>query len=199
MLAVRKTKRYFASPALLFALVLASAGLASADVPFTFTFSIDGETGYGSLSTTSIGNGAYLANSGTMTVVTGSDQGTYSLIPITAGTIGQALQSLDPALPAAQYDYISPTGAFDYDNILYPDSDPTVDEYSLLFGGANNFEINIWGNSANNYTFYDSNGNDFTAANSSVALKAPEPSAVLLLAAMLMGVGFAFRRSSART
>ncbi|MGB6695010.1 MAG: hypothetical protein WBE56_12545, partial [Terracidiphilus sp.] len=52
----------------------------------------------------------------------------------------------------------SPLGSFYYDNLLfpsYPTLNPPLDVDGLLFTSST-MEINIWGNSAGNYSYYDS-------------------------------------------
>ncbi|MGD0990097.1 MAG: hypothetical protein ABR874_19980 [Candidatus Sulfotelmatobacter sp.] len=119
---------------------LSAAPSTSAFEPlFDFTFDIPPETGYGSLNTTDINNGQFLATAGSLTVTGGADIGTYPLYPGGPGVT------------------VSPFGSFDYDNILYPSIDPPLDLDGLLFTGPG-LEINIWGNSPGNYSYYDSTG-----------------------------------------
>jgi hypothetical protein len=103
---------------------------------FNYTFTIGTDTGYGTLNSTNIGNGKFFATAGSLIVTGGNDIGTYSFYPGGPGPV------------------ISPTGFFEYNNVLYPLSNPLLDTWGLLFTG-NGLEINIWGNSPNNYTFYD--------------------------------------------
>lgn len=105
---------------------------------FDFSFDISPETGYGSLTTTDQGSSEFLATTGSLTITAGADVGTYPLIPGGPGVT------------------VSPLGSFDYDNLIYFQSNPPLDEDALLFG-ADGLEINIWGNSPGNYSFYDSN------------------------------------------
>src|SRR5208283_1909428 len=112
---------------------------------FDFAFDIAPETGYGSFHTTDEGNGQFLANSGTLTVTGGNDIGTFTLYPGGPGVT------------------LSPMGGFDYDNLLYPfypTLNPPLDEDGLLFF-TSGLEINIWGNSPGNYSFYDYNGSGY--------------------------------------
>jgi hypothetical protein len=102
----------------------------------TFSFTISTETGFGSLNLVSQGAGEYLATAGTVTVTGAQDIGTYPLYP--GG----------PAVTT------SPNGAFLYDNLAFPSSDPTLDVDGLLFNNGGGLELNIWGNSAGNYSFY---------------------------------------------
>jgi hypothetical protein len=113
---------------------------------FDFTFTIGPDTGYGSLGATYIGSGEFLAAAGNLTVTGGEFIGSYPLFPGGPGTT------------------ISPSGFFDYNNILYPSSNPVLDIDGLLFtegvhGSPGYLEINIWGNSSpGSYTF-DNNSN----------------------------------------
>jgi len=106
---------------------------------YDYSFVIAPQTGYGSLNTIDEGNGSFLATNGTLTVTAGSDIGTYPLYP---GGPGQTT---------------SPLGAFYYDDLLfpfYPSTNPPLDVDGLLFN-APGLEINIWGNSPGNYSYYD--------------------------------------------
>ena len=104
-----------------------------------FSFTIPPETAYGSLNVTDQGNGTWLATSGSLTVTGGSDVGTYTLIP------GGPMVTT------------SPMGSFLYDNVITPSANPALDVDGLLFGVTGK-ELNVWGNSANDYSFYDSTG-----------------------------------------
>ncbi len=102
----------------------------------SFTFTIDTETGFGTLNLVSEGGGTYFATGGSVTVTGALDVGTF---PLLAGGPGEVA---------------SPNGAFYIDNLAYPSSNPTLDEYGLLFDSGGGLETNIWGNSAGNYSFY---------------------------------------------
>lgn len=106
---------------------------------FDFTFDIAPETGYGSLNTIDQGNNQFLATSGGLTVTAGADVGTYPLYPGGPGVT------------------VSPLGAFNFDDVLYVSTDPPLDMDGLLFT-VPGLEINIWGNSPGNFSFYDSPG-----------------------------------------
>jgi hypothetical protein len=119
---------------------------------FDFTFTIGPETGYGSLNTTDLFNGEFLATAGTLTVTAtanGQGVGTYPLYP------GGPAQTK------------SPSGAFLYDNVLYPSVDPGINNNGPLFRNSSGFEINIWSDSPATYEFDEFNGgylNDNTGA-----------------------------------
>lgn len=181
----------------LFALFLASASLAVAapiavaavlsnpwaapswtasgpDPTFYFTFTIGPDTGYGSLNTTDLGGGEFLATSGSLIVTGGPDVGTYSLYP---GGPGQTT---------------SPSEYFYYDDVLYPSSDPGLDIDGLLFAG-NGLEINIWGTGPDSYTFYDNTGYGNSGGPFEVV---PEPAALVLLSFGLAGLWFSRRKKA---
>ena len=101
----------------------------------TFTFTVGPQSGFGVLTSADLGGGQLLATAGTLDVTGGSNLGTYSLYP--GG----------PAIT------LSPAGAFQIDNLVFPAQDPPVDFYGLLFLGGG-LEVNLWGNSLDNYSFY---------------------------------------------
>ena len=105
-------------------------------VDSTFTFTIGTETGSGSLNLVLQSAGKYLATSGTITITGTQDIGTYPLYPGGPATV------------------TSPNGAFNYDNLALTSSNPTLDGEGLLFNNGGGLELNIWGNSAGNYSFY---------------------------------------------
>ena len=116
-----------------------SLGTATFQPIIDFSFSIPPETAYGSINVTDEGGGKWLATAGSLTVTGGSDVGTYTLIPGGPGIV------------------TSPLGSFYYDNVITPSANPALDVDGLLFGVTGK-ELNVWGNSANNYSFYDSTG-----------------------------------------
>ncbi len=123
---------------------LAASPLTSGFEPlFDFAFTIGPNTGYGSLNTTDIFNGQFLATAGTLTVTGGQDVGTY------------------PLYPGGPVEELSPSGKFLFDNVLYPSIDPGIDNGGLLFIGSG-LEINIWSNSPDNYEFEDWTGSSYT-------------------------------------
>jgi hypothetical protein len=105
----------------------------------SFTFVINAQTGFGNLNAISEGSGNFLATNGTLTVTGVNDIGTYALFP--GG----------PAVVT------SPGGAFIFDNVLFPAVNPALDVDGLLFTNGSGFEVNLWGNSLNNYE-YDETG-----------------------------------------
>jgi hypothetical protein len=110
---------------------------------FDFSFTIGPNSGYGSLNTTDIFNGQFLATAGTLTVTGGGAVGSYPLYP---GGPGQTT---------------SPAGAFLYNNVLYPSIAPSIDNNGPLFIGSG-LEINIWSDAPDVYEFDDHTGGGYT-------------------------------------
>lgn len=97
-------------------------------------------------------NGTYAATIGTLTVTAGQDIGSYVLYPAKA-----------PYTTPSN----SPSGYFSYNNLLYPTTNPLLDGQGLLFLNST-LEINLWGNSVNNYEFYDNTGRTLTGSPASL-------------------------------
>ena len=165
-------------------------GPGGADPQFDFTYSDGANSAFGTLSASALGGGDFLATSGSLTVTAGADAGTYSLFP---GGPGQTT---------------SPSGAFYYDDVVYPGSNPFIDNDGLLFTG-NGLEINIFSSGSSNYSFYSYNGSSYNVASGppfgfanggSASLSAvPEPAGLTLLgfgAVLLLGYA-GFRRRKA--
>lgn len=111
-------------------------GASTSSTVINFSFTISTQTAFGSVNVTDQGGGVWLATSGTLTVTGGADVGTWTLIPGGPGVT------------------TSPLGGFLYDNLITPAANPALDVDGLLFGITGK-ELNVWGNSANNYSFYD--------------------------------------------
>ena len=170
-------------------LMLASAS-ASANY-FTFDFTDGANIGSGSFFT----DAENIATAGTLTVTGGADVGTYTLLNYTGGGLT-----------------ISPYGAFQFDNQVYPSSDPILNSNGLLFTGfldGNALEINIWGNppSGNGfYSFYSwesgvsynvASANDVTFNAIDPPAPAPEPMSLSLFGIGLVLLGASRRRIQA--
>ena len=116
---------------------LTASPLTSAFEPrFDFAFTNGTDAGNGSLNTTDNGDGLFLATAGTLTVTAGRDVGSYQIYPGGPATT------------------TSPSGFFNYDDLLYPSVDPGIDLQGLLFVGSG-LEINLFSNGADSYEFYD--------------------------------------------
>jgi hypothetical protein len=127
---------------------LAADAMTSAFEPlFDFSYAIGPDTGYGSLNTTDIGGGRFLATAGTLTVTD----------TLTAAPSGGSY----PLYPGGPAQATSPSGRFLYDNVLYPSIDPSIDNNGLFFID-NGLEINIWSDAASDYEFDDYNGSGYT-------------------------------------
>jgi hypothetical protein len=135
------------------------------DPPIIFSFSDSfGDVATGTLSSTYLGGGDYLATGGTLTV-TGPAAGIYSIIPG-----GPASFSIP---------------GFTVDNVIYPSVDPILDPFGLALTNGSVF-LNIWGNSPGNYSFYtfDPVSGTYPVANTGSATATasviPEPSTIVL-------------------
>ena len=116
-----------------------SLGAGAFQPVFDMTFDIAPEVATASLNAVDQGNGSFLATSGTLIVTAGNDIGTY---PLVLGGPGVTT---------------SPQGGFIFDDLITPQANPPLDVDGLVFS-AGGVEINIWGNSPNNYSFYDYSG-----------------------------------------
>jgi hypothetical protein len=81
---------------------------------------------------------------------------------------------------------VSPLGAFNYDNVLYPAATPKLDIAGLLFRDTvTSAELNIWGNAGGSYSTYVgvAAGNYSLQNNSSTITlaQAPEPGTWMLM------------------
>jgi len=162
------------------AVVLGFASAAQAD-PFTFDLVFDaglGGSGSGTLVANDLGAGRFGVTDGTLRVVGGAAAGDYTLYP-------------NPTPWAA---FISPSGSFQTNNVLYFPSNPVFDVYGILFvqNGGTGREVNLWGNSASNYSFYSSPSTYYwdvaiDGFQSVTITPVPEPASSLLL----MGMGLA--------
>jgi hypothetical protein len=113
------------------------AGAGAQTFTFTATDAGSGTFSYGVLEATPNGDGSYTATDGYLVVLSGPIAGIYDLDP-------------NPNPPHA---FVSPSGAFFADNVLYPGQGSTLDGAGLLFTG-NGTEVNIWGNGAGNPNSY---------------------------------------------
>jgi hypothetical protein len=177
------TQRRNTGIALMLALLLTCAGQAWA-THYTFSYQGSAISGSGELDAMDNGDGTSTVTSGYSTI---DGIGTFTLIT-------------NPTTPSFSS---SPTGAFNYDDILYA-SQPYLDHYGLLFSNSTlQMELNIWGNGLNQpysaYTYvngqawYSSENNDVTFEVSE-SNPVPEPSTLFLLGAGLVGIaGFARR------
>ncbi len=128
------------------------------DPPITFNFNVGGYVGTGSVMSDNVGGGNFLATSGTLTMaspIPGSASNTYCLFA---------------AAPPPGSVSTSPLGAFLYDNVVAPGTNPAFPTiYGLLFsnraaecgaGYSGQDEINIWATNAppgtpGHYSFYN--------------------------------------------
>lgn len=125
-------------------LAAVAAGSAHADLILNFTYQDSVTAGSGWLSVLDNGNGSFTALDGAFDVSTGPVAGSYTLFA-------------NPTAPSAAY---SPSGAFIYDNLVYPTGGPALDNSGLLFASAGR-EINLWGNGSSPYSLWSHAGGGY--------------------------------------
>jgi hypothetical protein len=161
--------------------LLAAAGPASAEIVYNWTLS-GADTGSGTLTT-----GAPDGSGFDITGFTGTIDG--NLIDGLAGS------PLDPGGPT-----ISPTGFFQYDNIVYPGPDPVLDISGILFSISGQ-EANIWGNNGpNDYSYYVccyAVANDRVDTFTLTPAAVNEPSTLAVIGSGLLGLWFVRRGKAA--
>ncbi|HUB31871.1 MAG TPA: PEP-CTERM sorting domain-containing protein [Bryobacteraceae bacterium] len=159
-------------------LLLMIAGLTSlhaSAIVFNFTVvNVDDNISItGTLTATDIGDGEYLATTGS---------GIFNGDPITL-------------IPGGPSPMISPSGLFIYDNVIYPNENPYLDVDGLLFediattGPFSGAELNIWGNGVYPSVYYSTyvglDGGYPVSDSQSTVEVTPEPGTLALL-----GIGF---------
>jgi hypothetical protein len=170
------------------ALVMAVQTRASLEV-FDISYSDpSGDVLSGQLTAISLGGNQYLATSGTITVAAtdqdaGAFVGTYSLLPGGPGNV------------------LSPSGSFQYDNVLYYPGSPNIVDFSGILGfvGSGGIELNLFGDQNNTPGYYSLEGyssgtglvdfyvlNQGNVAGPATATLTPVPEATTMIAGALL-------------
>ena len=162
----------------------------------------NGDSGSGQIDVESVNNNYYAA-SGYLNVTADGASGEWTLY-VAGGT-------------ATYPGYMtSPSGVFIYNNAVYPagqnpqypDTNPLLDDFGLLFTQNNGNEINIWGNADGSYNLGGSVGGQLSfnvniglgggASNNSMIAPVPEPSTFVAAAFLLVPIGASVVRSTRR-
>jgi hypothetical protein len=165
-----------------FALAISATAASATDFLFTFSGDSAVNGASGMLSATANGDGTYTATSGTISAFGDVASGTGALI---ANPNGTAVSN-------------SPSGYFNYDNQLFPDSTVKLTNAGLLFniGGS---EVNIFSDAS--YVIYKNNGANVTG-NFSLSEVAAVPEAatwtMMILGFGMIGAGSRYRRNSTK-
>ena len=171
-----------------FALLAGLSAAAHATENFSFSYSGGGVSGHGVLTAEEVAPGTWLALSGNDTTIGGPLTGTLAL-------------ATNPSPPGESY---SPSGYFIFDNLIYPGSDPIIDNGGLLFVNGSGGEINLFSYGPDNYTHYDNTGFNVpitfavTAISGSDATAAPEPASLATLGAGVLGLALVRRKRHSR-
>lgn len=152
-----------------------TSGQAMANQTFTFTFAGATASGSGTLTAVANGNGSFTAISGSGTEIVNGTTDALTLIFNPNGTANAT----------------SASGAFYFDNQLFPGDDPLIAYGGLLFQSSTQ-EMNLYSNSPGSYLFYQQNqfneSTVFTLAAVGDGAAVPEPTTMLLFGAGLMGI-----------
>ncbi len=150
---------------LITAFTVAATALAQAQV-FDINF-----TGSQSTATGQIDVVGGLAESGSLTVTSGANQGTYNLVSLTSPLING-----EPQEGGAAQTLVLVGGDQIYDDVVTSGSNPFVTSDGLEFANNDNTGFNLFSNGPGSYTLFDTGPGVYVTDNGAATLTAtPEP------------------------
>ena len=169
---------------LLISTVLAASAIASAASAHVYDFTITGVAVPEVVAT-----GQITTNPSNIVVnITGSVVGNF--FNAAAGPI--SFTANPTANPSISNETYSPSGAFIYDDVFYPNTNPVVDNVGLLWK-VGSVEYNLFTNGPGQYVLYNYQNGGYT--DEAVTVAVPEPATWALMLIGFGGMGVALRRS----
>ena len=122
------------------------------------------------------------------------------VVNITGSVVGNFFNAAEGAIsftsnptvnPSISNETYSPSGAFIYDDVFYPNTNPVVDNGGLLWK-VGSVEYNLFTNGPGKYVLYN---NQYGYTAEAVTVAVPEPATWALMLIGFGGMGVALRRS----
>lgn len=148
----------------------------------------NGDVGSGQINVVESAADNYYAASGNLDVTAGPASGNWNLYTA-GGTTSYPDYLTSPAGAYLYNNAVYPTG----NNPQYPDTNPLLDEYGLLFTQDNGNELNLWGNADGSYTLGGNIGgwqnfNVNISIGGTTIAPTPEPSTMIAGAFLLVPI-----------
>ena len=122
--------------------------------------------------------------------------GGYNIEGISGVALGEQITSL-LTNPNIGQTSLSPNGAFDYDDLLMPTSNPVLSYEGVVFNTTSG-QYNLYSNGADNYNFINAAGTSLATGTTVSVSAAPEPGTWALMFGGLAMIGGMLRVANAR-